>query len=374
MTTLPATQRQYTLTTPATSSPAAPRRRELIYHPAAPTPSLPLSPTSVLLRIHAISLEARDLQILQNNYPAPHPILEDVVPVKAAAGEIVAVGTGVKEWKVGDRCIPIGMPGHYHQLDLEQDCLERSLGGGTHGVAQEYAVMDYQDIMPVAPHLSYEEAAALGSAPTAWACLFGHTPQLVPGSTVLVLGTGGVSLYAAQFALIAGASVILTSSSDDKLKQVVELLRPLVTADSSSDAIRTINYKTDTEWEKTVREMTGGRGVDCVIEVGGWGTVGKSVKATRKGGLVAVTGYLSTFGKVPEEIIQQDLSRMILYGACNVRGVFVGNKTQSEQMMRAVGRSGMKPVISKTFDFKDLPQAYEAMEASGHIGKIVVRL
>ncbi|RSH88862.1 hypothetical protein EHS25_003090 [Saitozyma podzolica] len=369
---LPATQNQWTLVAAPTAS--APKALAFKYVASGAVPALP-SPTSIIVNIKALALAARDLQILNGSYPAPHALLENLVPTGSGSGVVVAVGPGVRRWKVGDRAIPYQMPGHHYTLDLEQWALERSIGGGTHGTAQEYMVMDENDAVPAPPHLSYEELACMGgSAVTAWACLFGHTPCLVPGSTVLILGTGGVSIFAAQFALMSGSNIILCSSSDDKIAKAKEILQPLLNPTAGKDAIRSINYSVDTEWDKTVLAMTAGRGVDNVVEVAGWATCGKSVRCTRKGGLVAVTGYLSTYNKVPDEIVQQDLSKMILYSAANVRGVFVGNRNQSEQMMRAVERAGSRPVIAHTFDFKDLPKAYEALERAGHIGKIVVRV
>jgi NADPH:quinone reductase-like Zn-dependent oxidoreductase len=295
------TNRQWTLVDNAPGS-AYQRRFQLV--PDAPIPALP-TPTSVLINIKAISLAARDLQILRGNYPAPHSILPNLVPVGAGAGQIMAVGPEVQGWKVGDRCIPLSMSGHYYTQDLPLSSLQKSLGGARHGCAQEYLIIDYEDLYPAPSHLSWEELAAIaGSASTAWCCLFGHIPT-VPGSTVLVLGTGGVSLYSAQFALMSGCNVIITSSSDKKLAEVTEILQPMLNPTSSKDAIRTINYNTNEDWHLKVKEWTGDRGVDCVVEVSGWGTVGKSVLCTRKGGLVAVTGYLSTYGKVPDEIVQQ---------------------------------------------------------------------
>ena len=375
------TQRAWTLAAAPTA--ASPKARKLVLaEQAIPTLSIP---TGVLIKIHAFALAARDLQIRDGHYPAPHDLLDDLVPVGSAAAEIVAIGPEVHGWKVGDRCMPMSMPGHYYTEDLPLSSLQRSLGGARHGCAREYMVIEnYEDLLPVASHLSWTEVASMGSASTAWTCLFGHSPKLLPGSTVLILGTGGVSLFSAQIALMSGSSVIITSSSDDKLAKVVELLQPMLNP-SHGEAIRTINYNRDPNWEKTVLKMTNGRGVDHVVEVAGWATVGKCVLCTRKGGLVAVTGYLSTYGSVPNEIVQQggsfipaaltpDLSKMILYSAANVRGVFVGNRDQTTQMMRAVERSGLRPHISETFDFADLPKAYEALKGAKGIGKIVVKL
>ena len=299
---LPETYSRWTLARAPTDT--HPKAHKLVFT-TTPSPTSFPTPTSVLLKIHAVALAARDLQIVEGHYPAPHDILENCVPTGSSAAEVVAVGPAVKNWKVGDHVTPMSMPGHYDTLDLPQSSLARSLGGATHGCAQEYMFVDAEDMLSVPSHLSWEEVAGLGSATTAWCCLFGHTPQLLPGSTVLVLGTGGVSMFAAQFALASGSNIILTSSSDEKLERVTKFLQPLLNPTHGPKAIQTINYKKDTEWDKTVREMTDGRGADHVAEVAGWATVGKCVKALRKGGLVAVTGYLSAYEKVPEEIIQQ---------------------------------------------------------------------
>ncbi|RXK42417.1 hypothetical protein M231_00407 [Tremella mesenterica] len=368
---LPTTQKKYTLESAAT--PERPKAFKITYHSSAPFPTLP-TPTSVLVNVKALALSARDLQIVKGEYPAPHAVHPGTVPVGSGAGEIVAVGPEVKGYTVGDRVILMGMPGHHFQPDLPQSSLERSRGGGTDGTAQEYIPMEYEDLLLAPSHLDWIELAGLcGSSVTSWVHLWGHQP-LLPGSTVLCLGTGGVSMYAAQFALVSGSSVIITSSSDEKLAKVKKILEKLLIPGSSKDAIRTINYNTTPEWDVEVRKMTGGRGVDNVIEVGGWGTCAKSVRSVRKGGIVGVSGYLSTYHEVPMELKMEDLSKLILYSAANVRGIFVGNRTQAEQMLRFVDRAGLRPVVSEVYDFADLPKAYEAMEKASHIGKVVVRV
>ncbi|KAL1409735.1 hypothetical protein Q8F55_003732 [Vanrija albida] len=337
----------------------------------APEPKL-TGPNDILIRIKALSLNARDIQVANGTYPAPHPIPENVVPVSDGCGVVEAVGPAVTLFKVGDRVAPVFPQGHYFEEDPRNGDMSRGLGGGIHGVAQELFVCSEEDAVHIPKHFSYAEGATLPIAfATAWSSLYAHHPKLRAGETVLCLGTGGVSLAAAQIALAAGARVILTSSSGDKLQRASGLLAPLARAD---DAVLTVNYATTEDWDKEVRRLTGGRGVDFVIEIAGRATLGRSIRSTRQGGLVAVSGYMSAFGAIPEKILQEDLAVTILMSGAYVRGNFVCNREELKAMVSALDLAGVHPIIDKSFSFDDLPAAYQYVADGRHFGKVVVEL
>lgn len=238
--------------------------------------------------------------------------------------------------------------------------------------------------MLIPSHYDHLQGSTLTVAyATAWSSLYSHNPKLQPGQTVLCLGTGGVSLAAAQFALIAGANVILTSSSQQKLDRAVNLLRPLVKA--NPEAIRTIDYSKIDKWDDEARRMTGGKGVDFVIEIGGQGTIARSTRATKQGGLVAISGeptspppltpgYLSDYSTIPDHLIKEDLAKIIFFSAANVRGNFVANRQDEQAMIQAIEASGMEPIIDRVFPFDQLKEAYQYMVDGKHFGKVVIRL
>ncbi|KAM0749310.1 alcohol dehydrogenase [Meredithblackwellia eburnea MCA 4105] len=333
--------------------------------------------SQIVMRIKAVSLNARDIQIATNTYPAPHEVPDKLVPVSDGAGEVVQVGSGVKNFVVGDKACPLFPQGHHFEEDMAlyepTRGLCQGLGGAIDGVAAEYFVVDEADAVKIPSYMSYEEAACLPVAPaTAWSSIFGHTPKMLPGQTVLCLGTGGVSLAAAQFALLASGKVILTSSSSAKLERCKALLQPLVHPNAPSTAIQTVNYSEIPDWDVEVRRLTGGKGVDFVIEIGGRGTLGKSIRSTRMGGLVAISGYLSDYGAIDPKILEEDVAKLILYAAVNVRGVFVANRLQFTDMVKAMEMSAARPIIDKVFKFEELAEAYEYLQKGRHIGKVVV--
>jgi NADPH:quinone reductase-like Zn-dependent oxidoreductase len=306
----------------------------------------------VLVRMHAASLNFRDLSVATGKYMMSK-LPPDLVPLSDGAGEVVETGPGVDRVKPGDRVAGIFMQGW---LGGEHEPWHgaTALGGAIDGVLAEYVVFDQQGLVHIPAHLSYQQAATLPcAAVTAWHGLTALKP-VGPGQTVLVLGTGGVSIFALQLARAAGARVIATSSSDAKLERAKAL--------GASDGI---NYRATEDWHKSVRELTGGRGVDHVIEVGGPGTLQRSIGAARMGGVVSLIGVLSR-GQVDP--------LAILGGGVIVHGVFVGSRQMFEAMNRAIELHRIEPVIDRVFAFEDVKEAYRTMKTATHIGKIVIEI
>jgi len=305
----------------------------------------------VLLRMHAWSLNYRDLRVATGLY-SPGGTPPGLVPLSDGAGEVVAAGPEVRRAKSGDRVCPTFMQG-WLGGEVIAEARQRSLGGGIDGVLAEYVLVDQEDLVHIPPHLSYEEAATLPcAAVTAWNALYGGN-GLQPGDTVLVLGTGGVSVFAAQFAQAAGARVIATSSSTEKVARLREL-----------GPVDGINYRERPEWQDAVLELTSGRGADHVVEVGGAGTLSRSVAAVRIGGQVALIGVL-TGGQIdPSAIMRRNVT---------LRGIFVGSREMFEAMNRAISQHDLRPVIDKVFGFAQAQDAYRHLEAASHVGKVVIR-
>jgi NADPH:quinone reductase-like Zn-dependent oxidoreductase len=306
----------------------------------------------VVVKFHAASLNYRDLMFARGIYNPKANL--PAVPLSDGAGEVVEVGPGVSRWKVGDRVGPIFMQG-WIEGPPSAEKNKTSLGGGDlDGVLREMGAFHEDGLVPIPPHLSYEEAATLPcAAVTVWHALvtFGKVRS---GDTVLTLGTGGVSVFAIQFAKMHGARVIATSSSDAKLQRVREL-----------GADETINYKTTLDWEREVLRLTGGAGVDHVVEVGGAGTLGKSVASARVGGRVAVIGVLAMEGSFnPIALLMKSVA---------LQGIFVGSREMFAEMNRAIDVNQLRPVIDRTFAFDEARRAIEHLESGSHFGKIVIK-
>jgi NADPH:quinone reductase-like Zn-dependent oxidoreductase len=306
----------------------------------------------VVVKFHAASLNYRDLLFAKGLYNPKARL--PAVPLSDGAGEVVAVGEGVTRWRVGDRVCPILMQGW-----LEGECsaekARTALGGGDlDGVLREYGAFHENGLVRIPEHLSFEEAATLPcAAVTAWNALI-PVGNLKAGDTVLTLGTGGVSIFAVQFAKIHGARVIATSSSDEKLERVRKL-----------GADETINYRKTPDWDKEVLRLTDGIGVNQVVEVGGAGTLPKSVQAARIGGLVAVIGVLASgSGLDPVRVLMKSL---------RVQGILVGSRRMFEEMNRAIILKRLRPVIDRTFAFEQAREALEYMASGSHFGKIVLK-
>jgi NADPH:quinone reductase-like Zn-dependent oxidoreductase len=309
-------------------------------------------PREVLLQIRAASLNYRDLLVVKGVYNPKMNLPR--IPVSDAVGEVIAAGPEVTRVKVGQRVAGLFMPG-WLEGELTDAKARTALGGSVDGLLAERAVLNEESVVAVPEHLSDEEAATLPcAAVTAWNGLV-HAGGVQSGDTVLVQGTGGVSLFALQFAKLAGARVVATSSNDEKLARVKAL--------GASDGI---NYRTQAEWGELTRQLTGGRGVDHVVEVGGAGTLAQSLRAVRTGGHVALIGVLSGYG--------QFNPLPILMKGVRVTGIYVGSREMFEAMNRAIALHRLKPVVDRTFPFADAPAAFRYMESAAHFGKIVIRM
>lgn len=306
----------------------------------------------VVVRMQAASLNYRDLMIVNGMYGLGD-LRADLVPLSDGAGEVVEVGPGVTRFSVGDR-----VAGIFHQRwiagEVSDAILGSALGGDLDGVLCEYRAFDEDGLVHLPPHLSYEEGATLPCAAlTAWNALFGHCP-VKPGDTVLTQGTGGVSVFAIQFAHAAGARVITTSSSDEKLAKVREL-----------GASECINYQQTPNWDEEVLRLTDGRGADNIVEVGGAGTLPRSLRAVRRGGQVNVIGVLSGGGEIDPMVV--------LFKSVMMRGIFVGSREMFEAMNRAITTHQLRPVVHRVFPFDAAPDAYRHLESGAHLGKVVIR-
>jgi len=283
------------------------------------------------------------------------------IPCSDGAGEVVAVGDGVTRVAVGDRVCGIFMQ-RWLDGPLTAERSKAALGGDVDGMLTEYALLTQDGVVRFPEHLSYEEAATLPCAGvTAWNALH-HAGEVahpvLPGETVVLQGTGGVSLFALQLAKLLGATVIGTSSSDEKLKRAYGL---------GLDA--GCNYRERPEWSKWVAEMTGGRGADRIIEVGGASTFGHSLRAARVGGMVAQIGVLS--GSATSEPLALT---PILHKQLRVQGIYVGSRTMFEQMNTVIAKAELHPIIDRVFAFDQAREAFLHMESAAHFGKIVIRM
>ncbi|MGE3466231.1 MAG: NAD(P)-dependent alcohol dehydrogenase [Pyrinomonadaceae bacterium] len=309
--------------------------------------------SEVLIRFHAASLNYRDVMVVSGTY---NPRMKrPAIPLSDGAGEIAAVGDRVTKWRVGDRVMPI-FAQRWFDGETSEEKRRTSLGAGAQwdGVLRDYGTFDQESVLRIPEHLSFDEAATLPCAAlTAWNAL-AVSGRLKAGETVLTLGTGGVSMFAVQFAKMFGARVISTSSSNEKL----EKLRAM-------GVDETINYREGEDWDTAVLELTEKVGVDHVVEVGGSGTLARSLNAVRLGGHVAMIGALSGTG---------DFSPLSVFmKAVRLQGIFVGSRRMFEEMNRAINVAAMRPVIDRVFDFDDVREALKYMQSGSHFGKIVIR-
>ena len=308
--------------------------------------------TEVLVKFHAASLNYRDLMMIKGWY---NPKLKTpLVPFSDGAGEVVEVGENVTKWKLGDRVTPTFMQGWYDG-GVSFEKARTALGGDLDGCLREFGIFDENGLISIPDHFSYEEAATLPCAAlTAFNALF-ESGGLKPDDTILLQGTGGVSVFALQFASVLGCRVIITSSSNEKLQRAKEL-----------GATDLINYKTIEDWDKEVLNLTEKRGVDHIVEVGGAGTLQKSVNAVRMGGHIAVIGVLSGKGDFNPTAI--------LMKAVRLQGIFVGSRQMFEAMNQMlVQHQYIKPVIDRVFSFDEAKGALKYMESGAHFGKVVVK-
>jgi NADPH:quinone reductase-like Zn-dependent oxidoreductase len=306
----------------------------------------------VLVRVHAVSLNYRDLLIVQGRYMRGLKL--PLVPMSDGAGEVVDTGAGVTRVGRGARVAGIFMQ-NWLSGEVSPYSARSALGGSIDGMLAEYVVLHQDGVVHIPAHLSYEEAAALPcAAVTAWNALTSW--MLKPGISILVQGTGGVSIFALQLAKLSGARVLVTSSSDEKLRKAADM-----------GAAALINYRTTPEWDQKVMELTNGIGVDHIIEVGGPGTLARSMNAVRVGGRISVIGLLTgaegTVNPMP-----------ILGKQIQVQGIFVGSRDMFEAMNRAITLHQLRPIVDRVFPFEEAPKALQYLESGQHFGKVVIRV
>lgn len=316
----------------------------------AERPDPKAGPGEVVVKMRAVTLNYRDLLVAKGQYNPKMPLPR--IPCSDGVGVVVEAGEGVSRVKVGDR-----VAGTFFQGWVEGPPTEAKtrpgLGGGVDGMLAEFAALPEDGVVAVPEHLNDAEAASLPCAGlTAWNALF-ESSAIKPGDTVLTLGTGGVSIFAVQFAKTAGARVIVTSSSDAKLERARSL-----------GAHETINYRAHPDWHAVALDLTGGDGVDHVVELGGAGTVERSLKAVKMGGTLSMIGVLSSgdFSIFP-----------ILMKSARMQGIYVGSRLMFENMNRAVALHQLTPVVDRVLPFAEAGQAFELMESQSHFGKIAIR-
>jgi NADPH:quinone reductase-like Zn-dependent oxidoreductase len=309
-------------------------------------------PGQVLIRIRAVSLNYRDQMVVQGRYFGG-AVDRNTIPLSDGAGEVAAVGPGVTKFNPGERVM-----GTFFQVwrNGPREAWMPALGVPLDGTLAEYIALDQDGVVAMPPHLSFEEGATLPCAGvTAWNALMVSGRPIKPGDTVLCLGTGGVSTLAMQLAKAAGARVIITSSSDEKLARARGL-----------GAWESINYKTHPEWQKEVQRLTGGRGVDCVIEVGGTGTLARSYEAIGFAGKIQLIGFLAGPG-------EQNPTALMMKGG-SLHGIGVGSTAMFEDLNRALDANCLAPVVGKVFAFDEVHEAFRQFAAGDFFGKIVITI
>jgi len=308
----------------------------------------------VLVKVAACSLNFRDLGIVRGTYRMP--VKENLVPLSDGAGEVVEVGPGVTRVKTGDK-----VAGAFFQRwpGGEMNPYETAvsaLGGPIDGMLAEYVLLEEEGAVKIPAQLSLEEGATLPCAGvTAWSAIVHHA-RLIAGNTVLLQGTGGVSVFGLQLGHAMGITTLITSSSDAKLERAKAL---------GADCC--INYKTTPEWDQAAREFTGGRGVDHVLEVGGAETLARSFGAIRVGGKISIIGGVSGGAT--------NLNPGLIFSRrANIQGIYVGSTEMFEQMNAAITANKIKPAIDRVFGFDEVKSAFHHMAAGAHFGKIVIRV
>ncbi|OQU98519.1 hypothetical protein CLAIMM_04293 [Cladophialophora immunda] len=316
---------------------------------------LPLTATSVLIKVYAVSLNYRDANIA--NGGNPWPVTPHGIPCNDAAGEIIAVGEGVRTLNIGDRVAPI--------IDTEnltgRESTRSWLAADEDGVLADYLVFAEEKLTKLPDHLDWVEACLIPCAGvTAWTAL----KDIGVGKSVLIQGTGGVAMIALKLARAAGLKVILSSSSDAKLERIRKQF--------SDPPIFTTNYATNPQWHEEVLELTGGAGVDLVVEIGGTQTLVKSMKCTRRGGTISQVGYLS---KQSLEDLAEFLP-LLIDRRINLRGINGGSKLEQEDLCAALSATQMrfKDIIDKVYDFTDADEAIEDIWQGRQVGKLVIRV
>jgi NADPH:quinone reductase-like Zn-dependent oxidoreductase len=310
-----------------------------------------LNPLDVRVRVHAVSLNYRDLGMVRT----AHRRSTSCIAASDGAGEVIEVGSAVTRFRGGERVAAIFFPswldgefqGAYHA---------RALGGSADGMLAQEVVLEEAAWVTLPEHLSFEEGATLPCAGvTAYNALF-ESAHIGPGCDVLVQGTGGVSIFGLQLAKAAGARVVVTSRSEAKRERARSL-----------GADHTIDYEANREWGAAAMAWTGARGVDVVIEVGGPGTFDQSVAALRFSGTMSLIGVLTG--------VRGEVNTAAAFAkALHIRGIYVGSRRMFEALNRAMAVTGIRPVIDRVFDFNDARAAYEHLASGSHFGKVVIRV
>ena len=308
-------------------------------------------PGEIRVRVRASSLNFHDLGVVSGRTPSA----DGRIPMADGAGTVEAVGEGVTGFAEGDSVVSLFFP-DWQDGEPRIGDFSRTPGDGIDGYAREVVVTPAHWFTKAPDGWSHEEAATLTTAGlTAWRALFVDA-GVKPGDDVLVLGTGGVSIFALQMAVAAGARVFATSSSDDKLARLTDM-----------GAAGVVNYRTDEDWGATVAGLTGGRGVDAVVEVGGPATLAQSIQAVRIGGHLALIGVLTGIsGEIPTAALMRKQQTL--------KGLIVGNRTMQEEMVRGLERTGIRPVIDRTFPLEDIADAFRHEQSGQHFGKIVLSI
>lgn len=315
-------------------------------------PATALGPNQVRLKMHAASLNYRDLMMVKGDYARKLPF--PLIPLSDGAGEVIETGSEVRRVKVGDR-----VAGTFFQKWLSgphgPEYGKSAMGGAINGVLADQIVLHEDGMVHIPDYLSYEEASTLPcAAVTAWHALV-SSGGIKAGDTVLTMGTGGVSLFALEFAKMSGARIIITSSSDEKLERATAL-----------GAHELINYKTHPDWEKKVLELTDKVGANHVVELGGAGTLERSMKSVIVGGQISLIGVLSGGGEInPMPILMKNI---------RVQGIFVGSREMFQHMLKAMTLHKSKPIIDSVFNFDQVKDALKHMESGAHFGKIVIKI
>ena len=303
----------------------------------------------VAIRVRAVSLNYRDLLTARN------PKIENVVPLSDGAGDITALGDGVSDWKIGDR-VCVNFFRDWRCGRFKRAYHDAALGGSCDGMGCETVVFPAHSLIRMPADYSYEEAATLPCAGlTAWCGL--RRGDFVAGDSVLLQGTGGVSIWGLQIAVAGGGTAIITSSSDEKLKRAQNM-----------GAAQMINYKSTPDWSREVWRVTEKRGVDHILEVGGPGTLGQSLASVAEGGHIAQIGVLTGF-EAPETSLFPLVSKN-----ATMNGIYVGDVASFKQFVRFLDVTKIKPVIDRTFVFDETRAAYDYMQSGAHFGKVVISL
>ncbi|KAF6820407.1 Zinc-type alcohol dehydrogenase C1773.06c-like protein 2 [Colletotrichum plurivorum] len=322
----------------------------------------------VLVQIKAVSLNYRDTEVAMGHYSHHKTInpgdAEPLVPASDMCGVVAGVGSGVARWKVGDRVVSIFNQSHLHGQIKPSD-MKSGLGFPLEGVLQTHRVFPASALVPAPSHLGDEEAACLPiAAVTAWMAINQFRPLGRPGGkgeVIVCQGTGGVAISGLQIAKAAGATVIITSSSDSKLERAKAL-----------GADHTINYVTNPNWDEIVNQITNGEGANIILETGGAKTLRRSFEAIGFGGTIACIGYLS--GKVDEEEDRTNVNLLALRKTVTLKGLINGPRERFEEMISFYEFKRIKPVVDRVFKFEEADEALRYLYSGGHFGKVVVRV